>query len=40
VEALHQWLHRGPDHARVEAVHESDAGESLKVRIPAGFEVF
>jgi acylphosphatase len=40
VEALHQWLHRGPAHARVDAVHESDAAESLKAQIPAGFEVF
>jgi acylphosphatase len=40
VEALHQWLHRGPAHARVEAVHQSDADESLKAHIPAGFEVF
>jgi acylphosphatase len=40
VEALHQWLHRGPPHARVEAVQESGAGESLKAQIPAGFEVF
>jgi acylphosphatase len=40
VEALHQWLHRGPVHARVETVRESDAAESLKTQIPAGFEVF
>ena len=40
VEALHQWLHRGPAHARVETVRESDAAESLKAQIPAGFEVF
>jgi acylphosphatase len=40
VEALHQWLHRGPAHARVDTVHESDADESLKAQIPAGFEVF
>jgi acylphosphatase len=40
VEALHQWLHRGPAHARVEAVHQSDVDESLKAHIPAGFEVF
>jgi acylphosphatase len=40
VEALHQWLHRGPAHARVEAVRECDAGEKLQAQIPAGFEVF
>lgn len=39
VEALRQWLHRGPAHARVEAVRESDAGEALS-EMPAGFEVF
>jgi acylphosphatase len=40
VEALHQWLHRGPAHARVDAVRECDVGESEKAQIPAGFEVF
>jgi acylphosphatase len=39
VEALRQWLHCGPAHARVEAVREADAVEALS-EIPAGFEVF
>ena len=39
VEALHQWLKRGPAQARVDSVLESDAaGDGLK--IPAGFDVF
>ena len=40
VEALHQWLHRGPAHARVEAVRESEAAESFRAQIPAEFEIF
>jgi len=40
VEALRQWLHRGPAHARVDAVQECDAGENLKSEMPANFEVF
>jgi acylphosphatase len=40
VDALRQWLHRGPAHARVEAVREYDAAEHDRMAIPAGFEVF
>jgi acylphosphatase len=40
VDALRQWLHRGPAHARVETVRESDAAESQRREIPAEFEVF
>jgi acylphosphatase len=40
VNALRQWLHRGPAHARVETVHECEAGESARLEIPAEFEVF
>jgi acylphosphatase len=40
VDALRRWLHRGPAHARVEAVREYDAAESLRTEIPAEFEVF
>jgi acylphosphatase len=40
VEALHQWLHRGPAHARVDSVRELDVADSPKPEIPAGFEVF
>ncbi|HEX3603552.1 MAG TPA: acylphosphatase [Steroidobacteraceae bacterium] len=39
VEALHQWLKRGPVQARVEAVRETDA-TGLKHEIPEGFAVF
>lgn len=39
VEALHQWLRRGPAHARVEEVRETDATE-LNGAIPEGFAVF
>jgi acylphosphatase len=39
VEALHQWLKRGPAHARVDSVHESDAADD-GLKIPAGFDVF
>jgi acylphosphatase len=38
VEALHRWLQRGPAHARVDRVLESDAAGD-KLQIPAGFEV-
>jgi acylphosphatase len=40
VNELHQWLHRGPSHARVDTVREFDAADSAKLEIPAGFEVF
>jgi acylphosphatase len=39
VEALHQWLRRGPAQARVEDVREIDATE-LESGIPEGFAVF
>jgi acylphosphatase len=39
LEALHQWLQRGPDQARVDSVLETDAADD-KPKIPAGFEVF
>jgi acylphosphatase len=39
VDALHQWLHRGPAHARVETVRELDAAEHDRMEIPAEFEV-
>jgi acylphosphatase len=39
VEALHQWLKRGPAQARVEEVREIDATD-LKSGIPKGFAVF
>ncbi|MEO7205879.1 MAG: acylphosphatase [Steroidobacteraceae bacterium] len=38
VQAMHEWLKRGPTYARVEAVHESDAADR-KNELPAGFEV-
>jgi acylphosphatase len=38
VEALHEWLKRGPAHARVDRVQESDAADR-KGEIPANFEV-
>jgi acylphosphatase len=38
VEALHQWLRRGPAQARVDSVLETDAA-NRKSEIPAGFEV-
>ena len=40
VDALRQWLHRGPVDARVETVREYDAAESHCGEIPAEFEVF
>ncbi|HEX3948707.1 MAG TPA: acylphosphatase [Steroidobacteraceae bacterium] len=39
VEALHQWLQRGPAQAQVVAVRETDATD-LKSAIPEGFAVF
>jgi len=38
LEALHDWLQRGPAQARVDGIHESDAADR-KNQIPAGFEV-
>jgi len=40
VDALRQWLNRGPAHARVDTVREQDTGEHSRAEIPAGFEVF
>jgi acylphosphatase len=40
VDALRQWLERGPSNARVDAVREFDADENTGTQIPAGFEVF
>jgi acylphosphatase len=40
VEALRQWLHRGPAHARVDAVQEHAGEEKLNSEIPARFQVF
>jgi len=39
INAMHEWLKRGPAQARVDAVQESDAADR-KNQIPAGFEVF
>ena len=39
VDALRQWLTRGPAHARVDAVRDFDAAENTATKIPAGFEV-
>jgi acylphosphatase len=38
VNALHEWLKRGPVQARVDDVQESDAGDR-KDEITSGFEV-
>jgi acylphosphatase len=40
VEALRQWLHRGPAAARVDSVSERDPAEAQLPEIPAEFEVF
>ena len=40
VQALRQWLHRGPAHARVDTVREYDAADNDRMEIPARFEVF
>jgi acylphosphatase len=40
VEALRQWLHRGPPAARVDVVSEQDSAEAQRLEIPADFEVF
>ena len=39
IDAMHEWLKRGPAQARVERVLESDAAGRLG-EIPASFEVF
>ena len=39
VNAMHEWLKRGPPQARVDAVYVSDAADK-KNQIPGGFEVF
>ena len=40
VDALRQWLHRGPARAKVDTVREFDVPESDLAEMPAGFEVF
>jgi acylphosphatase len=40
VEELRQWLHRGPAHARVDAVSELDVAASSRLENPADFSVF
>jgi acylphosphatase len=40
VEALSQWLHRGPAAARVDSVSEQDLPALERLEIPAEFEVF
>jgi len=39
VETLRAWLHRGPAHARVDAVSEVALGEGAELRIPEDFEI-
>jgi acylphosphatase len=39
IEALRQWLHRGPQLARVDRVQEAELPEEADLQIPAGFEV-
>lgn len=39
VQAMHQWLKRGPVQARVDDVRESDA-DARKDEITAGFAIF
>ena len=39
VNAMHEWLKRGPVQARVDDVRDSDAADRQD-EIPAGFEVF
>jgi acylphosphatase len=39
VQAMHEWLKRGPVQARVDDVLESDAADQMDT-IPAGFAVF
>jgi acylphosphatase len=39
VDALREWLHRGPAHARVDAVREFDVSDGDRAALPAGFEV-
>jgi acylphosphatase len=40
VEALSQWLHRGPAAARVDSVSEQDLPTLQRMEIPADFEVY
>jgi len=40
VDALRQWLNRGPARALVETVREFDAAEHDRTEIPTEFEVF
>jgi acylphosphatase len=40
VDALRQWLHRGPARARVETVRELETAAHDQMEIPAEFEVF
>jgi acylphosphatase len=40
LDALRQWLNRGPAHARVDAVRECDTTEDAGRQIPQEFEVF
>jgi acylphosphatase len=39
VQAMHEWLKRGPVQARVDDVLESDAADQMD-EMPAGFAVF
>jgi acylphosphatase len=39
VQAMHEWLKRGPVQARVDDVLESDAADQVG-QLPAGFAVF
>ena len=40
VEALREWLHRGPAQARVDGVSELELVQSPTPEMPAEFEVF
>lgn len=40
VNAMHEWLKRGPVQARVDVVHDSDAAARQDQIPAAGFEVF
>ena len=40
VDALREWLQRGPARARVDAVHELEVPDGVRAEIPTGFEVF
>ena len=39
IEALHQWLHRGPKSARVAAVQELEFAPNDAARASEGFEI-